>query len=103
MKQPTNTFFDATSLPRLARQLNDVVRRTNEQVNALTEGRLAAEHTALPEPPTNGPYAVGDIVPNLARGAVLGDEGSQYLLLGWMCTAATEPPEWAEMRVSTGT
>jgi len=103
MKQPVNTFFDASSLSGLARQLNDVVRRTNGQLNDLSEGKLAAEHSAQQSAPEHGPYGVGDIVPNSARGVVLGAEGSQYLLLGWMCIAATEPPEWAEMRVLTGT
>lgn len=103
MKQPVDTFLSQAGLPALTRQLNDIIRRANTQLNTLTEGRLAALHTAQAAPPTQGPYAVGDFVPNVARGVVLGTAGSQYLLWGWTCTAATEPPTWAETRLPTGT
>lgn len=103
MKQPNSTYFTSTSLPDLARQLNDSVRRSNEQLNSLSEGRLASLYTAQDAPPTIGPYAVGDFVPNRARGVVLGTVGAQYLLWGWTCIADAEPPQWVETRFMTGT
>lgn len=102
MKQPVDTYFDTGSLPTLARQLNDIVRRANGQLNRLTEGSIAALYTAQDAPPTQGLYAVGDFVPNAARGVILGPPGDEYLLWGWTCTA-TEPLAWAETRFPTGT
>ncbi len=102
MKLSTNTLFREQSTPALAKQLNDEQRRTNGQVNALTEGRISALHSAMVSPPATGDYTVGDFLPNNARGVVLGTAGSQYLLMGWMCTA-TNPLAWAESRTLTGT
>lgn len=102
MKQPTDTFFDTNSLLSLSRQLNDVVRRANMQLNHLTEGRIAALHTAKTAAPTQGLYAVGDFEPNADRGVIQGDPGSQYVLWGWVCTS-TEPLEWAPLCIPTGT
>lgn len=102
MKQPVDTFFDTSSLPSLARQLNDIVRRANTQLNQLTEGRVSALHSAKTAPPEDGLYAVGDFEPNSDRGVVLGDPGSQYVVWGWVCTSA-DPLEWAPLQIPTGT
>ncbi len=102
MKQSVNTIFREQSTQALAKQLGDEFRRTNGQLNSLTEGRLAALHTAVASPPAVGEYAVGDFLPNSARGVVLGTAGSQYLLMGWVCTMPN-PLTWAESRTLTGT
>jgi hypothetical protein len=67
---------------RLLQQLTDRMRDIVRQVNALTEGRQSAVHSALPSAPTTGEWAVGDFVLNSAP-TELGLIGSKYIVHGW--------------------
>src|SRR3546814_18875729 len=85
----------------LTRQLDSVLRAIGLQVNQLSEGRMVARYNATTAAPTTGAHAQGDFVPNSAP-SVLGTAGSQYVLTGWLCTAAGEPAPWVEQRRLTG-
>ena len=70
-----------------------------QQVNALSEGRMAASYNAVPSVPTSGVYALGDFVRNSAP-AELGSPGSKYVIEGWTCLAA--PLTFVQKRYPTG-
>jgi hypothetical protein len=86
----------------LRSMLFDLMRDIELKVNGLAEGRLAARHNAYTAPPTTGTHAVGDFVRNSAP-AVAGAPGSQYVILGWLCTVSGEPGTWVQCRTLTGT
>ena len=67
---------------RLLQQLTDRMRDIVRQVNALTEGRQYAVHTAQASVPTTGAWAVGDFVLNSSP-TELGSAGSKYIIHGW--------------------
>lgn len=52
--------------------------------------------------PTTGAHNQGAIVWNSAP-AVAGGAGSQYTIVGWVCTVSGTPGTWVEMRCPTGT
>jgi hypothetical protein len=66
----------------MRRKVADLIRRTNEAVNALVEGRAAALYAAQSAPPTSGTWAIGDYVHNSAP-SELGSGGSKYIVYGW--------------------
>lgn len=111
MKQPTtdlrltqSTGFKF-SIERLVQNLNDIISRTNDQLNRLTEGQASAVHNKLTAAPTTGIYSSGDFVKN-ATPSELGSVGSKYVIEGWFCTVggdfATTPPTFVEKRFLTG-
>lgn len=69
------------------------------QLNALSEGKMVARYNATTTMPTTGVYAVGDFVPN-STPTELGSAGSKYILLGWTCVAA--PLTFVQTRALTG-
>lgn len=71
------------------------------QVNALSEGRLAASYSARTSAPTTETWAKGDQVRN-SNPAEAGGAGSKYVVTGWICTAGGTPGTWLEMRTLTG-
>ena len=77
------------------------LREHAQQVNALSEGRMAARYTASTAAPTTGQHAQGDFVHNSAP-TVLGTAGSKYTINGWVCVASGTPGTWAECRFLTG-
>lgn len=81
---------------------NDLFRDLEIKVNGLGEGRLSATHNAQTAAPTTGRHNLGDFVRNSAP-AVAGSGGSQYVVIGWICTAAGEPGTWVQCRTLTGT
>ena len=83
--------------PSLVREL----REHAQQVNSLTEGRLAAYYNAQTAAPTTGTHAQGDIVRNTAP-AEAGAALSKYVITGWVCTVGGTPGTWLPMRVLTG-
>lgn len=94
-----------TASPTIQGESADLMRligRTNQQVNAITEGQAAAVHSAMTAAPTTGSSAVGDFVLNSAP-SVAGAGGSQYIIHGWRCTVSGTPGTWVEMRTLTGT
>lgn len=82
---------------RVERELND----TKKDVRKLRENRLAGVVSATAAP-TGNAYAQGDKVWN-SNPAVAGGAGSQYVVIGWICTVAGSPGTWVEMRTLTGT
>lgn len=91
-----NTTPRIASDPWLVREL----REHAQQVNLLTEGRIAAVHSAQPAAPTTGEYTAGDFVRNSAP-AELGSPGSKYVVFGWMCTDDS-PLTFVQCRFLTG-
>lgn len=93
-----------TTNPTLANVSPDLMRligRTNQQVNAITEGQAAAVHNASTAAPTTGTWAIGDTVKNSAP-AEAGSAGSKYVITHWICTASGTPGTWLECRSLTG-
>jgi hypothetical protein len=72
-----------------------------QQVNALSEGTLAANYNALTTAPTSGTYAKGDVVKN-SNPSELGTALSKYVVTGWICTVGGTPGTWLPMRTLTG-
>lgn len=72
-----------------------------QQVNAVSEGRLAGFYTASSAVPTTGTWAVGDFVLNKAP-SELGTAGSKYIIHGWRCVAGGTPGTWVQCRYLTG-
>jgi hypothetical protein len=76
-------------------------REIAQQVNALSEGTLAANYNALTTAPTSGSYAKGDIVRNSAP-VELGAAASKYVITGFICVVGGTPGTWVQMRALTG-
>ena len=66
----------------MRRRLTDLIKRTNEKVNALIEGRASALYAAQSSVPTTGTWAIGDYVHNSAP-AELGTTPNKYVVYGW--------------------
>ena len=90
---------------RMARQVAELFQRTNEAVNALTEGRASALYTARPSVPTTGTWARGDYVPN-SEPSELGSASSKYVIYGWKRLTSgsgnTLGTDWVQDRRLTG-
>lgn len=69
--------------PDLQREL----REHAQQVNALSEGRIAATYNAATAAPTTGTYQQGDFVKSSAP-------TSATPTIGWVCTVAGTPGTW---------
>lgn len=82
--------------PALIRELKNHA----QQVNAVSEGRLAGTYNAQSSVPTDGAYAVGDVVRNSAP-AELGSTPNKYVVYGWMCLDDS-PLTFVQMRFLTG-
>ena len=76
-------------------------REVAQQVNAISEGRMAGFYTAATAAPTTSTWAVGDFVFNSAP-AELGAASSKYIIHGWRCTVAGTPGTWVQCRFLTG-
>ena len=92
-----NTTPRVNADPVLQREL----REHASQVNLLTEGRIAAVHSASTAAPTAGTYVQGDELLNSAP-TELGTVGSKYVIQGWKCIASGTPGTWVQMRFLTG-
>ena len=76
-------------------------REIAQQVNAISEGRLAGFYTASTAAPTTGTWAKGDVVRNSAP-TELGTALSKYVITQWICTASGTPGTWVQSRALTG-
>lgn len=81
--------------------MQDHLRETAKQVNALSEGRLEAFYNATTAAPTSGTYARGDYIKN-SEPSEAGSALSKYVILGWVCTVGGTPGTWKECRALTG-
>lgn len=91
----------ADDIKSLKRRLYEVFRDIAQQVNGVSEGSMAAWHSAQTAAPTQGKHARGDFVYNSAP-QELGAAGSKYVIHGWQCVAAGEPGSWVQCRFLTG-
>lgn len=77
------------------------MKEVAQQVNAVSEGRIAGFYTATTSAPTTGTYSQGDFIPNKTP-TELGTAGSKYTLAGWRCVASGTPGTWVQVRDLTG-
>jgi hypothetical protein len=75
----------------LTRALLLELRNITDQLNALSDGLLAAATTAQTAPPTTGPHAQGDFIRNSKPAA-----GGVY---GWVCVARGTPGTWKPVSI----
>ena len=84
-----------------------ILRAVMNQVNPLSEGRIAARYAAQASVPSSVAADVGDIVwdsNTTVRGSVAPGLSASYVRLGWVCTVESPTnATWQEMRVLTGT
>jgi len=76
-------------------------REIANQVNALSEGRIAAYYQSGTAAPTTGTWTQGDFVVNRAP-VELGAAASKYTIAGWRCVASGTPGTWVQARELTG-
>ncbi len=86
---------------RLHQRLTDLHRDIAQQVNGLSEGKVAAHYSARTSVPTTGTHAQGDFIRN-STPTELGSGGSKYVILGWVCVAGGTPGTWVQARALTG-
>ena len=83
--------------------LTEMVRQIEDAINRLSEGRIYQNYNAATAAPTGTTvaYQIGDKVWNTTP-TPAGGAGSEYVILGWVCTAAGTPGTWEEIRSLTG-
>lgn len=81
--------------------LERLLRDIANQLNGISEGRIAATYPAYTAPPASGAWAQGDFVRNTAA-SELGVSPNKYILHGWQCVASGTPGTWVECRFLTG-
>ena len=86
---------------QLVRKLTDLFREHGQQLNDLTEGKIAAVTNKGTAAPTTGTYAQGDFVRKAAP-AEAGVALTKYVIVGWVCTVSGTPGTWVECRYLTG-
>lgn len=96
MKLATNPNLPTETLS-LLRLLSEIT----QQVNGISEGRMANRHTALMAPPATGSASKGDVVFNSAP-TELGVAGSKYVVPSFICVVSGTPGTWVQMRCLTG-
>lgn len=80
----------------LLRELKDHA----QQVNAVSEGRIAGAYNAQTAAPV-GLHQQGDFVRNSAP-TELGAVASKYVIFGWSCTVGGDPATFVQCRFLTG-
>jgi hypothetical protein len=93
--EPRPTLYETG----LIRRLVELLTRSNEQVNGLTEGRIALNHAAVTAAPTTGTWTQGD---RLKNSAPVEAGSPAYVIDGWVCVASGTPGTWLEQRTLTG-
>ena len=86
----------------LLREVQKLMRQVNQQVNALSEGRVTATNNASDTVPTTGTWNRGDFVPNTVPSPI-GEAGNQYIIDGWKCVVGGTPGTWVEVRLPVST
>jgi hypothetical protein len=83
--------------------MTEMVRQIEDAINRLSEGRIYQNYNAAIAAPTGTAqsYQLGDKVWNLSP-TPAGAPGSEYVILGWVCTAAGSPGTFEEIRALTG-
>jgi hypothetical protein len=83
--------------------MTEMVRQIEDAINRLSEGRIYQNYNAASAAPSGSTvaYQLGDFVKNLSP-TPTGGAGSEYVILGWVCTAAGSPGTFEEVRTLTG-
>jgi hypothetical protein len=83
--------------------MTEMVRQIEDAINRLSEGRIYQNYNAASAAPTGSTvsYQLGDFIKNLSP-TPTGSPGSEYIVLGFVCTAAGTPGTFEEVRVLTG-
>ena len=83
-----------------------IIRAITNQVNPLSEGRMAARYQAQASVPVSVAAGVGDIVwdsNTTVRPSVAPGVAASYVRLGWVCTVGSlTNATWQEIRTLTG-
>lgn len=82
-----------------AERMEELFRQLEEQINALSEGKITARYTSRSATPTGTGFAKGDFVIN-SEPAELGTTGGKYVVGGWICTSSGG--QFVEARWLTG-
>src|SRR5690606_32929599 len=90
-----------TDIPGLVRQLSSLHVLLTQQLNGLSEGRIAASTFATTAAPTAGAWQQGDFIRN-SEPEEAGSDTAKYVITGWLCVASGEPGTWVETRCLTG-
>src|SRR5437762_5039496 len=85
----------------------DIIRAICNQVNPLSEGKLAGRYQAQASVPSGSvAAAVSDIVWDsnaTVRGSVVPGIAADYVRLGWVVNVPGNPGTYQELRIPTGT
>lgn len=87
--------------------ISEIIRSICNQVNAESEGKIAARYQSQASVPGSSvPAQVGDVVwntnPTVVNGTVTGTLVGNYIVEKWICTASDPvTPVWKEVRVLT--
>jgi hypothetical protein len=83
--------------------MTEMVRQIEDAINRLSEGRIYQNYNAASAAPSGSTvaYQLGDFIKNLSP-TPTGGAGSEYVILGWVCTAAGSPGTFEEVRTLTG-
>ncbi len=101
---PTNVNAESAAYLRdLHRELTEHARLVENQVNMLSESRLASHYNAITASPTGVVLAKGDMVPK-AVVAEEGTVGAKYVITGWLATidGTSSAGSVVELRSLTG-
>lgn len=104
-KIPDPQIPNNPSAPGFASLLKSYLQIIQQEVNLLANGYVAGKLNATTAPPAAGNkavYAKGDFIPN-NNPVVTGTAGSQFIVIGWMCTLGGQPGTWVQCRTLTGT
>lgn len=82
-------------------RVREVIRKVQDTVNDLAEGRARVRYQSASTTPGFGTYSLGDWVFNSSP-SELGTVGGKYVLLGWVNVSAGAPGTFKEMRALTG-
>jgi len=96
MRLPINPKLPTEDVS-LLRLLSEIAN----QVNGISEGRMAVNHSALTAAPTTGSYAQGDRIEN-STPTEAGSAPNKYVVTGFLCVASGTPGTWVGTRVLTG-
>jgi hypothetical protein len=100
-----NTIGHPSTVAALTMAVIKYLRLMQQQMNRLSNGSINGSTTAATSPPAVGSvtlYAAGDFIRNSAP-VVQGASGSQYVVIGWLCTVGGKPGTWVPCHTLTGT
>ena len=87
----------------LTTALTKALKPMVDQINAVSSGQASAAFNATTAAPVGGKttYAKGDFIKN-SNPVEQGAAGSEFIIIGWICTVGGTPGTWKQCRVLTG-